>query len=246
MHRWLLPLAAAPLWAQTAAWQEFSLGPAVRKPLHSSDVPHGALHASSISLRALIAVAAGLPEQRIVGPEWIATEHYSIAAVLDASSQSRLRRRSEGESSIDSQFRSLLGQELAARFHLEQHREVQDRLAYTLRAAAAAGRSRNLRPSSESERARIEESGTPLTNATRRMDAHGATLEALCNRLQRVLQAPVGPDPSLPPGVWDFRLHWKTGDTASLAAALRDQLGLELIAEPRRQEYLVVDRIERP
>lgn len=241
--RLLLLLACVPLAAQTPAWKEFAIGPATRKPVRINDVVHGALHANSISLRSLIAIAAGIPAYRIIGPDWIETDFYSVSATISDQSL-RLRTRSDADASVAADFRSLLTRELARRFRLEWHREMQDRLAYTLR--RDAGSPWRLRQAKESERGRIEITGTPITNATAHLDAKGAALETLCSRLQRILKAPVAPDPSLPEGAWDFRLQWKTGDPASLFAALRNQLGLELVEESRRQEYLIVDRVERP
>src|SRR5262249_2506209 len=47
-------------------------------------------------------------------------------------------------------------------------------------------------------------------------------------------------------GPYDFHLKWKTGDHESLLAALKDQLGMELVRQSDHAEYLVVDRVERP
>ena len=61
---------------------------------------------------------------RIVGPDWMDSEHYAVAATLSDESRLRLRTRSPDDASIGEAFQSMLTQELEQRFHLEFHRET--------------------------------------------------------------------------------------------------------------------------
>jgi uncharacterized protein (TIGR03435 family) len=46
-------------------------------------------------------------------------------------------------------------------------------------------------------------------------------------------------------GRFDFSLSWKAGDIGSLQAAVKDQLGMQLLEEKRNVEILVIDHIEK-
>jgi len=128
-----------------------------------------------------------------------------------------LQTRSEDGVAPGAQFRSLLAKELASRFHLEYHRETRQDPVYTLHL---------------SERRKLKPGATAFP--------------AFCTRLQEYLKAPVIPDDSLPAGPWGLRLTVETTNPDSLATALRNHLGLELIEEESNQVYLVIDRVEMP
>lgn len=240
----LLLAAVSLLTAQAPTWKEFSIGPttgAVKIGLNN--VRQGVFHANSISLNSLIGIATNVGGPRVLGPGWMETEHYAVAAELSDESHLRLRTRSQDDASIAEEFRSLLMQELVRRFHLEYHREIRDTPAYTLR--LAEGSQATLRASTARERGRFNLTNYSLTHSVS-LDARGVTFRMIANWLQGQVRQPVMVDPALPEGAYDFRLKWKANDRPSLAAALKDQVGLELFGEPRNQEYLVVDRIERP
>src|SRR4051812_44615936 len=78
-----LPILALLLSAQQPAWKEFAIGPSTGKvPTDVYNVPQGMLRASSISLRSLIGIIAGVPVARIVGPDWMDTEQYAVVATV--------------------------------------------------------------------------------------------------------------------------------------------------------------------
>ena len=178
----------------------------------------------------------------ILGPDWIDTERYAVTATLSDQSRIHLRTRSEDDGGMAVEFRNMLTEELAQRLHLQYHREMRDRLSYTLR--HAAGRQMKLRPAPSRERGRLAFSRPGSRNAT--LEARSATFRLIGNWLQGPLKQPVNVDPALPAGAYSFRLHWKSGDQPSLFAALKEQLGLELVEDVRSQEFVVVDRVERP
>ena len=101
-----------------------------------------------------------------------------------------------------------------------------------------------LRPAPPRERSWLGISRSASRNST--LDARSVTVRLIANWLQGRLKQPVTADPSLPAGTYSFRLRWKPGDQPSLFAALKEQLGLELVEDPRSQEFVVVDRVERP
>ena len=79
----LLSIQLSLLAAQPPAWKESSIGPAIPKASNNAyNVPQGTLRASSISLRSLIGIFAGVPMARIVGPDWMDTEHFAVATTL--------------------------------------------------------------------------------------------------------------------------------------------------------------------
>ena len=240
----LLPLFLTALCAQPA-WKEFSLGPAIRKPdARANNARQGLLHSNSISLHSLIAIAAGLPPVDVLGPEWLDGAHYAISAAISDESRLRLRTREPDETSVVDEFRSLLTAELVARFQLQFHRETRESLQYILQ--TAADQTLKARPSAVRERGRFQITGTPILNVHSSLDARGVTFRALANWLQGRLHGPMSLDASIPSGVYDFHLRWQTGDETSLVAALGDQLGLAVVKETRRREFLIVDHVERP
>jgi uncharacterized protein (TIGR03435 family) len=238
-----LSILLSLLAAQEPAWKEFAIGPATPKsPNNAYNVPRGILRASSISLRSLIGLVAGVPMARIVGPDWMDTEHYAVVAELSDESRLRLRTRSPDDASVGEEFRSMLTQELVRHFHLEFHRETRDGLSYTLRSAGGPLKLRSVPPC---ERFRLF-SNRAAAGRTATLEARSVTFRGIANWLQDYLKCPVAADTSLPSGNYDFRLKWRSKDQPSLFDALKEQLGLELVEDPRSQEYFVVDRVERP
>lgn len=240
----LLPVFFLSLIAQAPEWQEFSLGPPRGKlEIGTNNIRQGVFHSNSISLKSLISLASGIGAAHVTGPGWIDSEHYGISATLSEASRLRLRTRAPDDARVVDEFRLLLTKELVQRFRLEFHRETRDTVEYTLQ--PADGPVVTLRPSMPRERERITLSDTALThNST--LDAHGTNMRTLGSWLRSHLKAPVTVSAAFPDGAFDFQLTWKSEDDASLFAALKSQLGAELVRKTERQEYLVVDRVERP
>jgi uncharacterized protein (TIGR03435 family) len=242
----LLPAAIFLLTAQPApppTWQEFSIGPATRRiELNPGSIRQGQLRSNSISLKSLVGVATGVPAVRVLGPEWMSSDHYAVAATLAEESRLRLRTRSPDDPRVVEEFQSLLTHELVQRFHLEFHRENRRSSEFTLQPSEA--RPLNLRPATARERGRVTINNPALSPDTT-LDARNVTFRSIASWLQNHLNQPVSVAPSLPAGSYDFHLQWKAKDQSSLLAALQQQVGVELVEETRTLEYLVVDRAER-
>jgi uncharacterized protein (TIGR03435 family) len=240
----LLPILLLPLAAQAPTWQEFSIGPATRLVNASfTNLRQGMLHSGSISLQALVGLAAGVVAERVAGPPWMARDHYAISATLSEASRLRLRTREPDDARVVDEFRSLLMTELVNRFQLESHRETRDTLEYALRPSDSGVT--GLHPPTPGERANLNVSDAALAHRST-LEARGITLRGFGGWLSNHLKTPVTVADSLPEGPHSFQVQWKTGDDESLFAALKSQLGLQLVKEQQRQEYVVVDRVERP
>lgn len=157
------------------------MGPSASKQSLVNDSRRGMLRAGSISLKSLIGIAAGAPEARILGPDWMDSERYAITATLSDEKRLRLRTRSEDDGRLAVEFRTMLTEELAQRFQLQYHREMRDRLSYTLQ--AAEGRRMNLRPVPSLERGRLALSRPGSRNTV--LDARSVTFRLIGNWLLR-------------------------------------------------------------
>lgn len=240
----LLPLAVFLFGAQ-ATWKEFSLALVTPKgPPHPFAAHHGALQAGSISVKSLIGIATGMPPTRVLGPDWIDTEHYRVTAVLSDESRVRMRTRKPGDTGVDEEFRSLFIQEIVSRFHLEFHQERRNSIGYLVQ--PISGGKLKAQKSTSHEGGGFKQTGTYIINVHTALDARGVTLPEFCNWLENRLKAPVTPSSALPGGIWDFRLKWQSVSQDSLLGAIRDQLGLDVKEANTPAEYLIVDRIERP
>jgi uncharacterized protein (TIGR03435 family) len=71
----------------------------------------------------------------------------------------------------------------------------------------------------------------------------GAPVRSLTIVAQRVLGGEVLDETGLTER-YDFDVQWNPNEPASLLAAIRAQLGLELALEHRKMEHLVVDSID--
>lgn len=114
----LLLLAAVSLWAQgtgSPAWKEFSIGPAGRSGGRFSSE---GIRGDGVPLKRVLAKTYGLPEHRIIGPEWL-SDRFALTAVV----------------SNPEDFQPLMQQELETRFQMVAHREKKEVAVYVLKAA---------------------------------------------------------------------------------------------------------------
>jgi uncharacterized protein (TIGR03435 family) len=174
------------------------------------------IRAEGVPLLRAIARAYGVPEHRVAGPPWLPTERYAITAQV----------------SDPLQFQPLFQQELANRFHMLAHREQRDIPVFVLKPVEGA---QKLTPAAPPGSASMAGGGLQMSGAT--MAGFAA---ALADSIRRPVIDETGID-----GAFDFKLSWQGGNMASLQAAARQQLGLQLIDDKRVVELLIIDHIEK-
>src|SRR5580658_7814882 len=110
----LLGVSALLGQSTTAAWKEFSVGPATR---NQTRFGADGMRAEGVPFRRVLSKAYGLPEHRIIGPSWISDQRYAITALVNDPKD----------------FQPLMQQELATRWHMLAHREMKDVPVYEIR-----------------------------------------------------------------------------------------------------------------
>jgi uncharacterized protein (TIGR03435 family) len=208
-------LAVSALLGQTAAsatWKEFSIGPPTRN--QSGFSPYG-IRAEGVPLKRALARAYGLPEHRIIGPDWLDTERYAITGQVDNPAD----------------FKPLFQQELTARFHMAAHLETKEVPIYILRTIEGGA----MKPSSG------DSAGGRGMSGGLRMQS---TVEAFVSQLSDLIKRPVFDETGMD-GTFDFSLSWKKGNPESLQEAVKQQLGLQLVDDKRSLDLLIVDHIEK-
>ena len=220
MRMTILFLAVAGLWAQTSsgpAWKEFSIGPMV-KP--GGRYGNDGIRGDGVPLKKVIAKAYGLPEHRIVGPDWVNVQRYQWTAVV----------------ADPVNFQPFMQQELASRFHMEAHRETRDVPVYILKPSPDA------RPGGPPA-STMGIGGAEISRVGLRMPR--SSMADFAGTLADLLLRPVFDETGLE-GAYDIVLSWKFGNTESLKKAVKEQLGVDIVDDRRAVELLIIDHIEQP
>ena len=211
------------------------------------------------TLLGMIGYAYGVPSHGkglvVGGRAWIGSEAYDIQVKVDGATAERWSKLPQ--QAVDEERRAVERELLAERFHVRVHREMREMPAFVL--TVDKGGSKLEAPVGEKELA----AGVPQSriNFIGRGDLQGHS--ALLNNLSASLAAeaeldgrPVVDRTGLK-GQYDFILRWTPSELApgessdpgewpSLFAALKEQLGLKLIAEKAQVEVVVIDSAERP
>ena len=207
-------LAASALLGQagSATWKEFSIGPPTR---NQSGFSAYGIRAEGVYLKRALARAYGLPEHRIIGPDWLETERYAIT----------------GQVENPADFKPLFQQELTARFHMVAHLETREVPVYVLKTIDGGA----IRSASG------DAGGRGLTGSFKMPHA---TVAAFAAFLSDYIQRPVFDETGMD-GNFDFSLSWNKGNPAALQEAVKQQLGLQLADDKRSVELLIVEHIEK-
>ena len=196
------------------------------------------LRASGISLKSLLARLEGMPQLRIVAPDWMSEDRYTLTAIASDDYRLRLRRRegSGAEGPREEMYVRVLD-ELKERLQLKMHREFRSVPVWVVKAGE------NVRLGQGPAK---PAAATARTSGMRAWSKDGAFQTANVNEfvlltwLQNTLKRPVFPA-GLPKSPYQFEVKWQPGNERSLLTSLREQLGLELIEDRRELEFLVVE-----
>jgi len=201
------------------------------------------------SLGDLICRAYGVEAYQIVGPEWLQTELYQIAATVAAGSSKE-------------QFQSMLRNLLADRFKVQLHRDRKEMEIYSLIVAKGGPRFKAHvdRPTDDHPQAFgsktdsegypvIPSAGMAVINGHARLKTPNAGMDSITGMLAGQLHSPVNNDTGLT-GKYDFELFWITqpgaGDNGpDLVGAVQEQLGLKLERRKAPVDVVVIDRAEK-
>jgi uncharacterized protein (TIGR03435 family) len=227
----------------------------------------GATRVSIINVPLLRLIQLAYPEVTgIVGaPAWVGNVGPNVGVP-----RFDVNAKAEAPSS-DAQLRAMLRTLLADRFHLTAHIEAQETPVYALSFARADGRLgpglRREARDCESLRAKVRDqpgAADPCLvsgkEAVGNLSARSRTIDLLASLLRPLVDRPVVNKTGLTGSYdWDFiflpssaRVSDGTqslvldSNGPSVFTALRDQLGLKLVAEQDEQSALVVDHVEHP
>lgn len=196
--------------------------------------------ATNASLKLLVMTAYDVNDRHVAGgPSWFNSEFYNIEAKAE-------HPVSPG------QIHSMLQTLLADRFKLMLHKETKPLPTYILRCKESNRKLRSNRSGGEARIRRDSDGRTIFENVPM-----GQLAWFIAVRMRRDVVDETGLK-----GNYDFEVAWTPDllrgvgqdgtaapsdlDNASIFAALREQLGLVLIAEKRPAEILVIDHAEKP
>lgn len=176
-----------------------------------------------LPLRTILYYTEGVDGDRIVGPAMLDEGRYDLSVAVPEG-QSKLRK-------------SLMQQMVNATFQLKMHREQRTVPVWVLSATPAAAKKIVVSKAAPSPGFRPNK-GEIAGSAT--------TMDVLGSRLKREVGDVEVIDETGMKEPYDFDLNWKSGDTAALVIALRDQLGLKFEQATRPREFLVIDSAVQP
>ena len=214
----------------------------------SSKAQPGRYVGINVTLRRVIGLAYRPVQELVGGPDWINTARFDIEG------------RVEGTPTQD-QMIEMLRSLLSERFTLAVHRETKEMPAYALMVARGDGR---LGPDVHVV-APCPPSAVPPDPSARRCGGFavghgtirgaGVTMTQLAAELPSATDGRHVVDRTGLGGTFDVNLTWNadalsptapSDNTASVFAAIQEQLGLRLVSITTPIEVIVIDRAERP
>lgn len=229
-HRFVASLiavcATAPLCSQSPAFEVAAIRLSNDPPLmvFGPELHKGHVTAMKVTLRRMVAVAYGMTEPRVIGPDWLDKDRFDIAG-------------KSPEGVPDSELKPMLQALLKDRFKLTAHLEAREMPVYYL-VAAKGGVKMALYPAPERRPDDSIMPGFPM------MKGSGTTAQ-LAEHLTFFVNRPVLDETGLP-ARYNYLLSFaplspKTGDNgpelgpADLFTAIQKQLGLKLEPGQRRR-----------
>ncbi len=183
----------------------------------------GRFEGYGLTVRRLLAMAYGLPEERVVAPSWCDESRYDFTLASPLLKEDNLPER-----------RRLIRQVLTGTFLVEAERETRPTNVYVLQKTAER------MPRLEFS----EFSSLVLSGKRGEFKVTGGTLRDLARMLQSELDRPVIDETGME-GRYDFELIWDTRNPTSVLDSVRGKLGLELQPQLREMEHLLVRSIDR-
>ena len=187
----------------------------------------------NVTVQNCILRAFGVKAYQIVGPDWIRTQRFTIAAKA-------------GGPAPQEKILLMLQRLLAERFQFVQHRETREMPAYALVVAKGGPKLKVSASDAVTEVGGGDGPGINFQNA-----GMGELISVLTQESGRPVIDATGLT-----GKYDFRLvaensrrpqpATEPGDEPSIFIAVQEQLGLKLEPRKIRMEMLVIDRVERP
>jgi uncharacterized protein (TIGR03435 family) len=214
-----------------------------------------------VTLRGMIASAYGVSSivryQIEGGPDWMGSRAFDIHGKVDDETTARWSRMTQRE--VDEELDSMERALLAERFRLKFHRETREMPALVLTVAKGGMKLQPPQPEHNLQ------AGVPTSRINFFSHGHWEGHSALMSNLARSLGSqpeiagrPVVDKTGLTGG-YDFTLRWTPDDPSSAPAsadtnaqwpslftALKEQLGLMLIAKKQPIDIIVVDSVEMP
>lgn len=217
---------------------------------HTGEIPRGGGHLTTsgtrltvevYSVMGLIMYAYRVKPYEIVNSESLDHTMYDIVANVGGD-----------RVPTDDEFRAMMRNLLAVRFHLQTHKETKDIPVYAMVADKGGVKLTASAPGAEPKRA------TTLQGRSYRMKWTAITMDDLADYLRSNagLDRPVVNLTGIA-GTFDIELTYTPesrmagaaadgSDVIPAAVALREQLGLRLEKRNAPHEFLVVDRLEKP
>lgn len=183
----------------------------------------GRIEYYALPLRTILYYTEGVHEDRIVGSPLLDEGRYDLSVAVPEG-QGKLRN-------------NLMQQMVDATFQLKMHHEQRTVPVWVLSATPAAAKKiivSKATPSSGFRPKKGEITGS------------GTKIDTLAWRLKQDVDGIEVIDETGMHEQYDFDLNWTPGDTASLATALRDQLGLKFERTTRPRDFLVIDSAVQP
>jgi uncharacterized protein (TIGR03435 family) len=202
------------------------------------------------SLNDLIGKAYSVEYYQIVGPDWLRTERYLIAATV-------------APGTTKEQFQLMIRNLLADRFKVQIHHDQKEMETYSLTVAKGGPKFKahvetppDDQPQSFGSKTDsdgypvIPRAGMAVINDRARVKEPNAGVDRLASMLAGQLRSPVNDDTGLT-GKYDFDLFWSAAPPdvedsgPDLVSAVQQQLGLKLTRKKASVGVVVVDHAEK-
>jgi uncharacterized protein (TIGR03435 family) len=198
-----------------------------------TDFSYGTLKMRDVTVSTCIQLAYGLPQPLIQGPSSLKDVHYDITAKT-------------APDTTPAQMHLMLQTLLTDRFKLTFHREKKELRLYTLVVAKNGIKMHLSAPGRQMSH----------QNSATGMVAHSISMQELADYLSDPLNAPLTDQTGLT-GRYDFTIDFtpyvdmehtsvQPDPVAVLSAALKGDLGLEIVQRKDQADLLIVDHLEPP